>query len=139
VTAVLTGRTLFSVVPMLPRKKTCYFPQANSLPFAVHHTDYGIYSELRITNVGGEAEVVEITVNDQFRPAVEVGGKEWFHPLVLPKRLRFGASLAVMLQGPVGHVHPEECYGAYPKKVVVFLADGAAVTFGLWEIIRRKA
>ncbi len=44
-----------------------------------------------------------------------------------------------MLQGPIGYVHPEDCCGAYPKKVVVFLAGREAVTFGLWDIIRRKA
>ncbi|GEM_PF-3122501 len=124
---------------MKPRKNTCTIPQNPQKPFAVHHNDYGIFSELRITNVGGEAVIAGLTINDEFHPAVEVGGKEWFRPLELPRKLSFGDSLAVMLLGPSGYVRLSDCYGANPKKVEVILADGTAVLFECWEIIRCKA
>lgn len=120
------------------KKKDCYFPQLSPQPFVVHHTDYGIYSELRVSNVGSEAEVIAITVNDGFQPSMEVGGRKLFRPLKLPRKLRFGASFAVLLQGPASYVRPEDCFNEYPKKVIVRLADGQAVSFGLWDIIRKK-
>jgi len=120
------------------KKKECYFPQLTPQPLVVHHADYGIYSELRVSNVGGEAEVTAIIINDGFQPSVEIGGKEVFQPLALPRKLRFGASIAVLLQGPASRVRPEDCFKEYPKKVLVRLADGQAVSFGLWDIIREK-
>ncbi|XHR27074.1 MAG: hypothetical protein ACFUZC_14095 [Chthoniobacteraceae bacterium] len=124
---------------MNPRKNTCTIPQNTQKPFAIEHIDHGIFSELRITNVGSETVIAGLTINDEFHPAVEVGGKEWFRPLDLPRKLPIGASLAVMLRGPSGYVRPEDCYGGYPKKVEVLLSCGETVTFGEREMIRRKA
>jgi hypothetical protein len=133
------GRTLFSVATMNPRKNTCTIPQNPQKPFAIEHIDHGIFSELRITNVGSEMVIAGLTINDEFHPAVEVGGKEWFRPLELPRKLSFGDSLAVMLHGPSGYVRPEDCYGANPKKAEVFLSCGETVIFKFGEIICSKA
>ncbi len=110
----------------------------NGKPFAVHHNDYGIFSELCITNIGGEAVIAGITVNGRFAPSVEVGGTVRFCPLELPRKLPGGASIAVLLQGPSQWVRPVECFVGYPEEVVLCLEEGGAIRFGSWDIVRRK-
>jgi len=124
---------------MSTRKNTCYFPQENNKPFAVHHADYGIFSELRITNTGGDVVIAALRINDEFQPSVEIGGKKWFRPLEFPRKLRLGESLGAALQGPSVFLQPEGCYRGYPEKVEVLLTDGTAIVFGLGEIIRDVA